>query len=101
MAEFIKVEEAVKLTHAFQNSEIGNGQTISVIFEKEILAQILNQEDCKGLRIYNALNEEGKITYVIVGYDNKKDDIYDGYIADHGEMCPPNCPSSKSPLNAI
>jgi len=42
MAEIITLEEAVKLTRAFQESEIGRGQTISAKFEKGILDQILD-----------------------------------------------------------
>ena len=46
MAEFIKLEEAVKLTHAFQESEIGKDQTISGVVEKDFLFEMLKQEDC-------------------------------------------------------
>jgi hypothetical protein len=91
MAEFIKLEEAVKLTHAFQESEIGKDQTISAIFEKEIIIKILNQENCEGLRIYNSLNEDEKITFVLVGYDKEFKDMTDGYIADRAFNCPKNC----------
>ena len=101
MAEIIKLEEAVKLTHTFQNSEIGVEQTISAIFEKEIIVQILNQQGCKGIRIYNALNEEGKITFVLVGYDNDFNDMTDGYIADKAFICPKQCFGGPSPLIKI
>jgi hypothetical protein len=98
MSEFIKLEEAVILTSAFQNSEIGKNQTISAIFEKEIISQILNQDGCKGIRIYNALNEEGEITFVLVGYDKDFKDMSDGYIADKAFNCPKNCFGPPSAL---
>lgn len=98
MGEFIKLEEAVVITHAFQNSEIGKDQTISAIFEKEILTQILNQEGCEGIRLYNALKDGDKITYVLIGYDKDKNDMTDGYIADLFSTCPKNCFGGDTPL---
>lgn len=101
MAAMIPLEEAIELTHAFQQSEIGKNQTISAVFEKNIIEQILNQDGCEGIRIYNALNDEGKITFVLVGYDKDEKDKTDGFIADHAFICPPNCTNEKSPLNSI
>lgn len=101
MAEFIKLEDAVKLTQAFQESEIGKGQTISAIFEKEILEKIINQNGCEGINVYNALNEEGKITFVLVGYDKEKKDLTEGFIADRADLCPKDCWDLKSPLKNL
>ena len=98
MAEFITVEEAVKITHAFQNSEIGKDQTISGIIEKDIIIEILNQENCEGINIYNALNEDGKITFIFVGYDKENNDMTYGKIADRITLCPEVCPIKTSPL---
>ena len=101
MAEIINLAEAVSLTHAFQNSTIGVGQTISAIFEKEIIEQILNQVDCCGINIYNALNEEGKITFVLVGYDKDKKDMVEGVIVDKAHTCPKLCYDTNSPLKNV
>lgn len=98
MANFINLEQAVKLTHAFQDSEIGKEQTYSGMVEKDILLEMLKQDNCEGIRIYNALNENGKITFVLVGYDKEDNDIIDGKIADEMNLCPPNCPKKKTPL---
>lgn len=98
MAEFIKLEEATKLTHAFQESEIGKEQTVSAIFEKVIFEKILNQDGCEGINIYTALNEEGKITFVLVGYDKDKKDMTEGLLADRADLCPKDCWDLKSPL---
>ena len=97
MANFISLEEAVQLTHAFQNSEIGNEQTFSGAFEKELIMKILDQENCEGLRIYNALNKENKITFVLVGYGKDMKDMTDGRLLDQAALCPPTCPP-ESPL---
>lgn len=101
MAEIINLAEAVSLTHAFQNSTIGTGQTISAIFEKEIIEQILNQVDCCGINIYNALDEEGKITFVVVGYDKDKKDMVEGVIVDKFIKCPKDCYDANSPLKHV
>jgi predicted transcriptional regulator YdeE len=101
MAEIINLAEAVSLTHAFQNSTIGTGQTISAIFEKEIIEQILNQVDCCGINIYNALNEEGKITFVLVGYDKDKKDMVEGIIVDKALICPKDYYDTNSPLKHV
>lgn len=98
MAAMITLPEAITMTHAFQESPIGADQTISAVFEKEIIEQILNQEGCAGIRIYNALNEEGKITFVLVGYDKEENDMTDGFIADRAQKCPPKYPKAKTPL---
>lgn len=99
MAEFIKVEEAVKLTYAFQDSEIGKGQTISAKFEKDILYEILKQENCEGINIYTALNEKGQITFVLVGYEKEDYDMTEGKIADFAYLCPPNKPNNSILVN--
>ena len=101
MAEIINLAEAVSLTNAFQKSAIGNGQTISAIIEKELIEQILNQEGCCGINIYNALNEEGKITFVLVGYDKDKKDMVEGVILDKAEICPKKCYDANSPLKNV
>ena len=101
MAEIINLAEAVSLTHAFQNSTIGNGQTISAIIEKEFIEQVLNQDGCCGINIYNALNEEGKITFVLVGYDKDKKDMVDGVIVDKLITCPELCYDANSPLKHV
>jgi len=95
MAEIITLEEAVKLTRAFQESEIGRGQTISAKFEKGILDQILDQEGCEGINIYTALNDEGQITFVLIGYDNENNNITEGKIADWAETNPPYKPNNS------
>lgn len=100
MAEFINLEEAVKLTHAFQQSEIGKDQTISGVVEKDILFDMLKQENCEGIRIYTALNDEKKITFVIIGIDKNQNDMTDGLIADHLGLCPPYCNYEGSPLKS-
>ena len=67
MSAQITLNEAKSMTHAFQNSTIGANQTFAGLVDKTNLLTLLNQEGCTGLRIYNALNDDGKITFVFFG----------------------------------
>lgn len=96
MSAQITLNEAKSMTHAFQNSSIGTNQTKAGLVDKTNLITLLNQEGCTGVRIYNALNEEGKITYVLVGVNDNNEDMTN-YILDRLEACPPVCPTD-SPL---
>ncbi|GAA0875528.1 hypothetical protein GCM10009118_19370 [Wandonia haliotis] len=58
---------------------------------------ILNQSNCVGIRIYNAINDFGKKTLVFVGVDTNESDMTSGVIIDKVLPCPPHC--SKSVLN--
>jgi hypothetical protein len=44
---------------------------------RNILQQILAQPSCMGINIYKALNEKGEKTYVLVGVDEKGENIYE------------------------
>jgi hypothetical protein len=95
MAEIIKLEQAIKLTYSFQDSEIGKGQTICAKFEKRIVEEVLKQENCEGINLYTALTDEGQITFVMVGYDKEGYDMTEGKIADLVNLCPPNKPKES------
>ena len=96
MSAPISLNEAKSMTHAFQNSSLGTNQTIAGLVDKTNLLTLLNQEGCTGVRIYNALNEEGKITYVLVGVNANNEDMTN-YILDKCNLCPTDCPID-SPL---
>jgi len=96
MSAQITLNEAKSMTHAFQNSTIGSNHTIAGLVDKTNLLTLLNQEGCTGLRIYNALNDDGKITFVLVGVNSNNEDMTD-YILDKTDLCPNNC-SNDSPL---
>ena len=96
-AEEFPLTTAVEWTTNYRNP-IQQGDTISHFFGKNIIQSILDQEDCMGIRIYYALDENGKKQLIIVGADAKENDIYEGIIAERSYSCPPYCPSN-SPLN--
>jgi len=53
------------------------GDNLNHFVGKNILIKLLTQPDCVGIRIYKALNEEKKQTYVLVGMDSKGEAILD------------------------
>lgn len=81
----------------------------SMLFDKHIVLKMLKEDRCKGLRIYNALDEEGKLHFVLVGTDAEgknilpKSDEYmaktveeveggDPIMVNDGLPCPTECP---------
>lgn len=81
----------------------------SMLFDKHIVLKMLNEDKCEGLRIYNALDDEGGLHFVLVGTDAEGNNILpsgDEYMAktieeadgddpiliNDGQNCPPNCP---------
>ncbi len=84
----------------------------SMLFNKKIVMDMLNEDKCEGLRIYNAMDDEGKLHFVLVGTDANGDNILpptDEYVAktildsaggdpiliDDGVRCPPICPPDE------
>jgi hypothetical protein len=75
-------------------------------FDRSAFDQLLQREDCKGVRIYYGMkdNEKG-IHAIIVGYNAQGEDILpaDGVIMDgtdpiiieNGSRCPDDCPPSS------
>lgn len=96
-AEEFPLETATVWTRNYRDT-IHEGDTISHFFGKNIIQHILDQEGCMGIRIYYALDENGKKQLIIVGADAKENDIYEGIIAERSFLCPPYCPSG-SPLS--
>jgi hypothetical protein len=81
----------------------------SMLFDKHIVLKMLHEDKCEGLRIYNALDEEGNIHFVLVGTDAIGNNILpegDEYMAktieeidggdpiliNDGHACPKDCP---------
>lgn len=96
MSAQITLNEAKSMTHAFQNSTIGANQTFAGLVDKTNLLTLLNQEGCTGVRIYNALNDDGKITFVLVGVNSNNEDMTE-YLLNKFNLCPSLC-ALESPL---
>jgi hypothetical protein len=88
----ISEELAIKYIDAFRK-KFGE-QVISSFIGSNPINDIMKQEGCIGLRIYNGYNEEKQsIALVLVGVDGEgKDMLKSGLIYDDMLTCPPTCP---------
>lgn len=88
----ITQQEAKVLAKSF-DKRFPNEVTSSFIGSTN-LKNLVNQNDCVGIRIYNGYDEAaGKISLIIVGVDsNEKDILENGLIYDRMVTCPPVCP---------
>jgi hypothetical protein len=84
----------------------------SMLFDKEIVLKLLSEQGCEGLRVYNALDDEGKEHFILVGADAKGNNILpddkdnssitsratgsEAMLVDDGYPCPGNvgCPDN-------
>jgi hypothetical protein len=74
-------------------------ETIAHYFGKQAIQAILNQEDCVGLRLYYALDNDSNKQIIVVGVDEDNNDLYNGLLAERSLKCPQDCPTAN-PLNS-
>jgi hypothetical protein len=65
-------------------------------FKKDALLRLLNQTGCVGVRMYHAMQEDGRPCLVLVGLDENGEELLDGELVEKGFPCPPFCPSGPS-----
>jgi hypothetical protein len=93
--EVITLQEAIIYVNDFR-SKFPNEIKAS-IFDITLLNSILDQPNCTQLKIYYGYDNLGKhLAPVLVGVDDKGQDITAGIILERSTMCPPECdPSSE------
>jgi hypothetical protein len=96
---FITLAEASAMTQNYRNNLSDSAATIAHAIGKSSILDILSQDNCIGLRIYYALNNDGEKQLVFVGVDAAGNDLYEGLIADRTLLCPNLC-SVNNPLNS-
>lgn len=116
MNQLISLQQAQQMTSRYRKEQemiLGvpyKGQNILPIsesFDVAAFKTVLNQPGCKSLRIYYGMSEDLKVHAIIVGVNEKNEDILpaegvnlaDPPIIEEGIRCPPVCPSA-SPLNS-
>jgi hypothetical protein len=67
-------------------------------FHAEAFQRILRQPGCVGIRVYPSMYEDGRQSLVLVGVDEKGNDMTSGELSNEPWECPPICPPSDSPL---
>ena len=90
----ITLEEASKLTANFRKWR--PNATKAHFFGRDSIQQILDQEACVGIRIYNGFDENEKPQLIMVGVDANESDLYTGVIAEFSQPCPPYCGVNNS-----
>jgi hypothetical protein len=91
----ISLNDAVRFTAVYREEK--GGEFLGAYFGKEAIKKILNQQECVGIRIYNAIDDSSKLTFVLVGVTADNNDMTGGELAEFSTGCPPNCPPD-SPL---
>lgn len=93
----ITLTDAAKMTATFRKNY--PNATKGVMYSTNVFNDILSQTGCVGIRIYNGIDANGKLTNVLVGVDANNNDLYNGKIYDTGGMCPTIC-GIANPLNS-
>lgn len=83
----------------------------SETFDRAAIDRLLALPGCVGIRIYTGMDEEFKLRLILVGVNDKGEDLIipstttadsieenDGEVVEEGIRCPPYC-STTSPLN--
>lgn len=90
----ITLAEAAALTANHRTNH--PNEILGLFFGKTAILEILNQENCVGIRAYYGEDNQGANKLVIVGVDANKNDLINGKIADYGIPCPQRCSNSNS-----
>lgn len=94
----IDLTTASEWTENFRNT-ILPGEKLGEFFGKTAIQQILNQEDCVGIRIYNSIDNLGAKHFIISGVKANEDDLFNGHLAEKGFGSPPYS-GALNPLNS-
>lgn len=94
MNHSISLEQAITMTSLYR-SAIPAGMPISETFHLASVNTLLSQPGCTALRIYYGKKEDGTIHAILVGVNEKGEDITEGMLLEEGNRCPPYCPPAS------
>ena len=106
MNNVITLQQAIEMTTAFRNQANGIAPKLPIprceTFDRTAIDQILAQPGCVKIRIYAALNKNLEYRSIIVGVNDKDEDMLpatgtsitggENTISEEGIPCPPYCP---------
>jgi hypothetical protein len=93
----ITLEEALTMTHAYQNDPHFRGMTVAGKMDNSAFQELMSQPGCVAIRAYLAKNSNNELTMVYVGVDATGNDMTTGKIMNKINRCPSDCPNN-SPL---
>ena len=90
--QIITIDEATNYTSAYRKQSSPDAIR-GGLFWKEFVQKLLDQPGCAAMRYYHGMNADGKPVIVLVGVNNKGDDMTDGILLELSPLCPPICGS--------
>ena len=85
----ISLDQASGWTENYRNAN--PGAVKAHFFGRDILLEILNQENCMGIRIFYAQDDQDVPQLILVGSDANEADLVQGTIAEFSVPCPSIC----------
>lgn len=95
----ISLSQGSKLTKNYRDANPGTETTLGHYISSWTMNKILNQDNCVGVRIYYALDDDGEKQLVMTGVDAAGNDLYEGVLGDRTFRCPPYN-GATNPLNS-
>ena len=86
----ITLADAVALTRRFRETASPKTER-GGMFHRAPVDELLKQAGCAGLRFYQGRNADGSSAVVLVGVDEKGNDMTGGIILERQFPCPPYC----------
>ena len=83
----ISIANASELTRNFRDTN--PEEVLGGFFSRDAIEAILGQDNCVGIRYYNAKNENGNHTIVLVGCDSAQNDLLPGLVKEFAKPNPP------------
>lgn len=94
----ISLEAAAALTRRSRGAAAKDSQK-AYAFHADQVKELLAQPGCVAIRIYNAVQDDGTQTLVLVGIDASDKDLTGGVMLEFAVPCPPFC-NDGSALNS-
>lgn len=92
----IDLETASQWTARYRATINSSDDTIGEFFGKNYIKNLLDQEDCVGMRVYYSLDENGKKHLIISGVKANEDDLVNGLLAECALKSPPMTGASNA-----
>lgn len=101
---FITLAQAKSYTKKYRDqlnemltSEYQGALSYCETFDADAVRTLLNQTGCVGFRVYYGLKSDNKVCAIMIGVDDKNEDITNGdesVILENSIKCPPHCPTN-------